>query len=70
MAITKPYGEKISFAEPVRIRKCGTPIRIRDCVCKKATLFSSQLRALRLLQYVRIVPRRKNSQKLPRLRNV
>jgi len=46
MAITKPYGEKISFAEPVRIRKCGTPIRIRDCVCKKATLFSSQLRAL------------------------
>jgi DNA-directed RNA polymerase subunit N (RpoN/RPB10) len=47
--ITKPYGEKISDAEPVRCQKCGKPIGYVTLLARGLTSFQQPIQNVKII---------------------
>jgi hypothetical protein len=47
--ITKPYGEKISAAEPVRCQKCRKPIGYITVLAKGLTSFQQPIQNVKIV---------------------
>ncbi len=47
--ITKPFGEKISAAEPVRCQKCGKPIGYVTVLAKGVSPFQQPIQNVKLV---------------------
>jgi hypothetical protein len=47
--ITKPYGEKISGAEPVRCQKCGKPIGYVTVLARGLASFQQPIQNVKIV---------------------
>ena len=47
--ITKPYGEKLSAAEPVRCQKCGKPIGYVTVLARGFASFQQPLQNVKIV---------------------
>jgi len=47
--ITKPYGEKISDADPTRCQKCGKPIGYMTVLARGLTSFQQPIQNVKIV---------------------
>jgi hypothetical protein len=47
--ISKPYGEKLSGAEPVRCKKCGKPIGYVTVLARGLTSFQQPIQNVKIV---------------------